>query len=321
MKHAIGLLVLAFVLSAGLHAQTLNGRFVTSAYGWERQLKSGESTSHMRAYENIQLNFGTADISFHTYMQGSTDLGDEFEGDPHFRLFNAYLRVKNLADMLDVKLGRQPLFAGVSYGTIDGASVRARPTDGVEVMAYAGGLTRPSQDIEYYFLDHVKDNWQIGGQVLLYLIQDTKIGLSYMNRHRETTPFYALQPDAQMGPVQTLIDYGSRANQYGSIMSRTAAAGCGSTDVLITTSISSAPHAPKWRGRTRCCTISVFLSTWRIGNPSSRTIRTSHFSKRKRIRKPSSAWITPCIPACPFSDDSLRFCMMRKVPTAFRSER
>ena len=217
MKHAIGLLVLTFVLAAGLQAQTLNGRFVTSAYGWERQLKSGESSSHMRAYENIQLNLGTSDISFHTYMQGSTDLNNEHANDPHFRLFNAYLRVKNLADMVDLKIGRQPLFAGVSYGTIDGASVKARPTDGVEVLAYAGGLTRPSQDIEYYFFDHVENNWQVGGQVLLYLIEDTKIGLSYMNRHRESTPFWVMQPDVQMGPVQTLIDYGSRANQYGSI--------------------------------------------------------------------------------------------------------
>ncbi len=217
MKHAIRLLLLTFVLTAGLQAQTLNGRFVTSAYGWERQLNNGESTSHMRAYENVQLNFGNEDISFHTYMQGSTDLGDEVEGDPRFRLFNAYLRVKNIADIADVKVGRQQLFAGVSYGTIDGATVNVRPTDGVEVTAYAGGLSRPGQDIEYYFFDHVENNWQLGGQVLLYLVENTKIGLSYMNRHRETMPFMSWRPDEQMELEQTLIDYGSRANQYGSI--------------------------------------------------------------------------------------------------------
>ena len=217
MKHAIRLLVLTVVLSAGLQAQTLNGRFVTSGYGWERQLKGGESASYMRAYENVQLNFGTGDFSFHTYMQGSTGFGEEVEGDPRYRLFNAYLRVKNIADMADVKIGRQPLFAGVSYGTIDGASVKVRPTDGVEVMAYAGGLTRPWQDMEYYFLDHVENNWQLGGQVLLYRIEDTKIGLSYMNRHRETLPFMSWRPDEQLVQQQTLVDYGSRANQYGSI--------------------------------------------------------------------------------------------------------
>ena len=100
MKHAIRLLALTIILSAGLQAQTLNGRFVTSAYGWERQLQNGTSSSQLRAYENVQLNFGTPDISFHTYLQGSTDFENEAANDPQFRLFNAYLRVKNIADMI-----------------------------------------------------------------------------------------------------------------------------------------------------------------------------------------------------------------------------
>ncbi|MGB5074841.1 MAG: hypothetical protein WBQ23_11965 [Bacteroidota bacterium] len=217
MKFAIRLLVLTIVLGAALQAQTLNGRFVTSAYGWERQLSSGESTSHMRAYENVQLNFGTQDISFHTYLQGYSDLGDGVEGDPGLRLFNAYLRIKNIADMFDVKIGRQSLFAGVSYGTIEGAQVKANVSDGVEVMVYGGGLTPAGQTLEYEFADNVKNNWQVGGQVLLYLIENTKIGLSYMNRHRETSAFYAWRPDAQMDLQETFIDYGSKANQYASV--------------------------------------------------------------------------------------------------------
>ncbi|MFA6234466.1 MAG: hypothetical protein WC824_09845, partial [Bacteroidota bacterium] len=178
MKFAIRLLVFTIVLGAGLQAQTLNGRFVTSAYGWERQMSNGESTSHLRAYENVQLNFGTQDISFHTYLQGYSDLGDGVEGDPRLRLFNAYLRIKNLADIFDVKIGRQSLFAGVSYGTIEGAQVNARVSDGVEVMAYGGGLTPAGQTVEYQFSDNIKNNWQVGGQLLLYLVENTKIGFS-----------------------------------------------------------------------------------------------------------------------------------------------
>jgi hypothetical protein len=41
--------------------------------------------------------------------------------------------------------------------------------------------------------------------------------LSYMNRHRESTPFQSFRPDAQLGLVPTTIDYGTRANQYGSV--------------------------------------------------------------------------------------------------------
>ncbi len=215
MKHVYRFLMLAVLTLSVAHAQSINGRFVTSVYGWERQDAVGSETSHLRAYENIQLNVGTGDVSFHTYLQGSTDFSNEMSDDPQLRLFNVYLRVKNLFDMVDVKVGRQPLFAGVSYGTIDGAALTLRPVDGVEVMAYGGGLAAPQQKPDFF--QDLPDNWQIGGQVLLYLIEDTKIGLSYMNRHREATRYWTWRPDEQMNLMPTLIDYGTRANQYASI--------------------------------------------------------------------------------------------------------
>lgn len=215
MKHVYSLLVLTIVFAGSLQAQTINGRLVTSAYGWERQDVNGTATSQLRAYENIQLNVGTSDVSFHTYLQGSTDFSNEMQDDPALRLFNAYLRVKNVFDMVDVKVGRQPVFAGVSYGTIDGASLNLRPTDGVEIVAYGGGLAPAAQKPDFF--QNVDENWQIGGQVLLYLLEDTKIGLSYMNRHREAELFWTWRPDEQMNLVPNLIDYGSRANQYGSV--------------------------------------------------------------------------------------------------------
>jgi len=215
MKQWYYLLLFAVFLGAPLHAQTINGRFVTSAYGWERQDVEGNATSHLRAYENVQLNFGTSDFSFHTNLQGSTDFSNEMHDDPRLRLFNAYARAKNLFSMIDVKVGRHAVFAGVNYGTIDGATVQARPTDGVEVMLYGGGLTPPTRSMDFF--NNMNENWQIGAQVLLFLVQNTRIGLSYMNRHRESTPFYAWRPDAQMDMIPTLIDYGSRANQYGSL--------------------------------------------------------------------------------------------------------
>jgi hypothetical protein len=215
MKNVYNLLVFTIILAGSLHAQTINGRLVTSAYGWERQDVNGTSTSQLRAYENIQLNVGSSDVSFHTYLQGSTDFSNEMHDDPALRLFNAYLRVKNVFNMVDVKVGRQPVFAGVSYGTIDGAALNIRPTDGVEIVAYGGGLAPVAQKPDFF--QNLDENWQIGGQLLLYLIEDTKIGLSYMNRHREATMFWTWRPDEQMNLAPTLMDYGSRANQYGSI--------------------------------------------------------------------------------------------------------
>jgi hypothetical protein len=215
MKHVYSFLMIMLLTAVSLQAQTINGRLVTSAYGWERQDINGASTSHFRAYENIQLNVGTSDVSFHTYLQGSTDFSNQMSDDPTLRLFNVYARVKNMFNMVDVKLGRQAVFAGVNYGTIDGAALNIRPTDGVEVMAYGGGLTPPGQRPDFF--QNIHDNWQLGGQVLLYLVQNTKIGVSYMNRHREMDRYWAWRPDEQMNLAPELIDFGSRANQYGSL--------------------------------------------------------------------------------------------------------
>lgn len=209
---ALLLLLAAFALQAD--AQTVSGRLVTSVFGWERTDTAG-STQHMRGYENLQLNVAAGDFSFSTYMQGSTDFSEAMENDPQLRLFNAILQWKNIGGLADLKLGRQPVFGGVGYGTIDGALLRMRPAGGVEVSAYAGGLTPPGQRTDFFQnLDH---NWQTGAHVLLYLVRDTKIGISYMNRHRESTPYDGFRLDAQNTLAPQTIDYGSRANQYGSV--------------------------------------------------------------------------------------------------------
>jgi len=215
MQKVCTVVLFLVVLSGVSTAQVLNGRLVTTVYGWERSFSTDSSTTHLRAYENIQLNFGTADISFHTYMQASTDFDTEMDHDPRLRLFNAYINVKNVADMIDLRLGRQAVYAGVNYGTVDGASIRVRPSNRVEIMGYGGGLTPPSQRTDFF--NNLEDNWQIGAQVSLYLVENMKLGLSYMNRHRESTPFEALRLDPLGQAVTTTIDYGSRANQYGSL--------------------------------------------------------------------------------------------------------
>lgn len=204
-------------------AQLINGRLTTSMYGWEQQTSAGVSTKHIRGYENIQLDIGNNNIAFHTYMQGSTDLSSPLKSDssgindldPRLRLFNAYFEWKNIGDMIDIRLGRQSVYAGANYGSFDGGLLKVRPSDGVQVLAYGGGLTPVTQKFEFF--SELKNNWQAGAQALFYLVQDTKIGLSYMNRHRESAPIETFRADAQMRLVPVTIDYGSRANQYASV--------------------------------------------------------------------------------------------------------
>jgi hypothetical protein len=163
-------------------------------------------------------------FSFHTSMQGTTDLAEKMDSDPAIRLFNAYIAAKDIAGMLDVRIGRIPVFGGVSYGSVDGGQLKARPADAVEIMLYGGGLTPPSQRSDFFH--HFEDNWQLGGQVELRMLPNTTLGLSYMNRHRESRPFDVTRYDPELAQNRTYhIDYGSRANQYGSFAASWGAKG------------------------------------------------------------------------------------------------
>ncbi|MDH7516334.1 MAG: hypothetical protein QHI48_10745 [Bacteroidota bacterium] len=195
-------------------AQVLTGRIATSAYGWERATGTGDTTQ-LRVNGNVQTTYAARNFSLGASFQASTDLAAPLAGDPRFRLFHIMVDRKNIGGVVDLRVGRQTVFGGVNYGTIDGVHVRLHPAKFVETILYAGGITPPSQ--EPHFFRRLGENWQIGGHSSWSITRGCRVGLSYMNRHRETTPFTAYCHDAQLGVVPTLVDYGSRANQYGSL--------------------------------------------------------------------------------------------------------
>ncbi len=218
MKRLCMLLFFAvLLLPAVARSQVVTGRFSASAYGWERQDDTlGGKTSHLRGYGALQLDVGGGMFSFHTSMQGTTDFGEKMDSDPALRLYNMYVSARGIANMVDVRIGRMPVYAGVSWGSIDGAQLKLTPAKTVEVMVYGGGLTPPSQRTD--FLHNLDRNWQAGGQIVYLPTEHFRLGLSYMNRHRESVAYNALRPDNLLGSqVLTHIDYGTRANQYASL--------------------------------------------------------------------------------------------------------
>jgi len=208
-------LLLLFGMQFPLRSQVLDARFSTSFYGWERQDTTTGGVQYLRGYENVQVNFGTSSLSFHTYLQGSTDFQNSMSGDPRLKMFNTYVDVRNVGDMVDIRLGRQQVYAGVNYGTVDGIKLQAAPSSRLKLMLYGGGLA--PADLRTDFFRNLGDNFQIGGHVLFRLSPSTHLSLSYMNRHRESKPYDAFRYDVNLGLVSTRIDYGSRANQYLSL--------------------------------------------------------------------------------------------------------
>jgi hypothetical protein len=199
-------LFLFFLFSFSItFSQTISGRLVTSAYSWERQDTVNKSSTHVRAFETIQLDIVKSDFALHTYFNASNDFGSTLTDDPRLRFYNLYLEKKNLFDVADLRVGRIPIFSGMGVGAIDGASLKLHPFGNDLIFSgYYGGLTPVDQSMK--LIDKFSDNYMFGGQVLSYAIPNTSISLAYMERHRKPESFQTFRPDTAFNLNEVLID-------------------------------------------------------------------------------------------------------------------
>lgn len=118
----------------------IDGRLTTSLYSFEGLKTDTTSATFLRAYQGLRLDLnqlGAPALSLHTYLQGTTDLGEKAGTDPRLRLYHAYLKLKT--DRLRLQLGRQRVSAGVGQGSIDGVWAAASRS-GFDLDLYAGPL-------------------------------------------------------------------------------------------------------------------------------------------------------------------------------------
>ncbi len=167
------------------YAQTMNARFTTVVYTYEQQENDSSSANHLRAYQLAQLTIGKMglpNLSFHTYLQLSGDLLDEAKSDPRLWIYNCYLNLKDIADAVDLSVGRQRIYAGVGYGTVDGLQVLYHMKDYFKIKMYAGMLAplRKSDDIE----ELKTENLSYGFHLTSSKINKLNLGLSFTNLSR-----------------------------------------------------------------------------------------------------------------------------------------
>ena len=123
MKLKLVIMISVFAFCAGTMAQSLNLRFSTHVYGWQRIDSLSDATTakttHLRGYQNLLFDVSGSKWSFNLLASTEEDLAnkpDSIDGF-RYRLYNAYIKGTNLFNMLDVKLGRQYIFAGVGKGS------------------------------------------------------------------------------------------------------------------------------------------------------------------------------------------------------------
>jgi len=197
-------LVLLIVSVVQLPAQQLSGRFSTSFYSWERFTSDSTSDVITRAYQNIQLDGAYNKLSFHTTLTGSMGSASSLSSEAQVRVYGAYLQWKRIADVADLNVGRIPIFAGVGNGIVDGISVKFHGWDEKVIATGYGGMNVGPALASRGFDDFDK-NFLVGGQVIGYLFDGSRIGLSYMNRNRSLSSYRTNRLDSLFNPVSMII--------------------------------------------------------------------------------------------------------------------
>ncbi len=209
-------LVFLLFLSGEASAQLFSGRLVTTLYSYQQYDTTNSSKMSLRGYEAMQFNFGSSRLQLHSYLIATNDFLTRFSNDPRLRAANLYVEIRNLGDMVTLKLGRQPVFSRVGVSAVDGLSADARLIDNkVKVILFGGIL--PPYDESVKIISNVKNNNLFGAQASYSPIDGLSLTGSYVNKSFKPESYYALRRDTLGSPsdVKTvLIDPSSVANQF-----------------------------------------------------------------------------------------------------------
>jgi hypothetical protein len=208
-----------FVLAGTTSAQLTSGRFTTSFYGWQGRSADLEKQNYMRGFENVQFDFAQQHFDFNTNFQLSKDFGTVIATDPELRLSSLTVKARGIADVADVSVGRQFVFAGVGNGLMDGALAKGMLFDRrVGITAYGGYNVIQSRTIN--LKRNFADNALYGGQLTFEPIDNGVVGLSYMKRTRKPEPYTAVRADSLFNPIVVIIASSPNEEEYASLDAR-----------------------------------------------------------------------------------------------------
>ncbi|MBN2009529.1 hypothetical protein JW960_09320 [candidate division KSB1 bacterium] len=172
-----------------VQAQIISARFNTTVYSWEQQLLNDETANHMRAYQVAQFSvakFGVKGLSFHTYLNMSSDFAEKAVDDPRVWMYNCYLRYQAIKS-LDVSVGRQRVYAGVGYGTIDGLQLKYIYQDWASLKVYAGTMAPLRDTFEIGDMNADELSW--GFHLTTSKWKRIRAGLSFAQQSRVAVPY------------------------------------------------------------------------------------------------------------------------------------
>ncbi|KXK55510.1 MAG: hypothetical protein UZ05_CHB002000545 [Chlorobi bacterium OLB5] len=217
MKPKLLLLAGVIFLAGNIYAQSVNFRFNNYFYGWQRidslSNESSAKTLHVRGYQNYLLELKGGQWSFNTLAQTEEDVTERVGRGFAYRFYNLYVKGSNLFGVLDVKLGRQQIFAGTGKGTLDGINfkVKAGKFKEYHFNLYGGALAPYSYELGEY--PEIKNNYHFGAMFTYYGVKDLMASLSYSNKKRTPEPYTTYRADSVYNLVERTITFDGPAEQ------------------------------------------------------------------------------------------------------------
>ena len=205
--------ILLFLLAGGMLytviPQSLNGRFSSSVYTFERFDTTGSSTTNARTYQMLSFNFGKENMWLRSNLNLEYDLSNTQQSDPRFRVYNLYADFSNLFDVASLKLGRQPLYNSIAGGVFDGATLGLNYS-GYKLTGYYGGNVPAYQKLE--IIDNWSENYLLGGEFTVLALMDWRFSAKYINKNFASQSYTTVRLDPELNPINVLIE--NESNQY-----------------------------------------------------------------------------------------------------------
>lgn len=205
--------ILLLLLASGLLyiiiPQSMNGRFSSSIYTYERFDTAGSSNTQARTFQMLTFNLGKDKIWLRSNLNLEADIANKLKSDPRLRFYNLYVDLNNLWDLASLKLGRQPLYNSIAGGVFDGASLGLSHS-GYKLLVYYGGNVPAYQKLE--LIDNFGDNYILGGEFTIYALTDWRFSAKYIDKNFAAQSYTAQRLDPNLNPINVEIE--NKSNQF-----------------------------------------------------------------------------------------------------------
>ncbi|GAB6281685.1 MAG: hypothetical protein STSR0008_04260 [Ignavibacterium sp.] len=192
-------------------SQSINGRFTSSYYSFERYDTVGNSDQYLRSYQMLSLNVVQNKFALRTSLSLEDDLMRSISYDARLRFYNLYIEGRNLFNIATVKLGRQPIINSVAGGLFDGISVNINHKI-LQSKIYYGGNVPAYQKFD--ITDKWSEDYILGGKISTTALHNFIISLSYLNKNFKSDEYWTTRLDENFNPHKVLVNRGSSAYEF-----------------------------------------------------------------------------------------------------------